>query len=241
MGCFARRRCRLRTILCLKRGAMIALAATIAFGRGGGRRTPPPSLAPRVVVTLDAPSLAEASSRRAASSPVVKARRLDLESPRARLPVRARRPAERSRAAHRARDPSAASAGVTASSSTGSPSVLPTTTSRARPHRRRRVPSTRTTEYHLALDSSPELIGADQLWGAELHDGGQRHQDRDHRQGIDQMHPFFDPAGYVYPPGYPKGKTHYTTPKVIVARAFPPARRPGSTRARPSTLSTPTT
>ena len=40
------------------------------------------------------------------------------------------------------------------------------------------------------------------------------------------MHPFFSPAGYVYPAGYPKGNTSYTTPKVIAARAFPP---PGET------------
>ena len=42
--------------------------------------------------------------------------------------------------------------------------------------------------------------------------------------GIDQTHPFFDPAGYQMPPGFPKGQTAYTTAKVIVARAFPPAR-----------------
>ena len=41
--------------------------------------------------------------------------------------------------------------------------------------------------------------------------------------GIDQTHPFFAPAGYAYPPGFPKGQTAYTTPKVIVARAFAPA------------------
>jgi subtilisin family serine protease len=41
--------------------------------------------------------------------------------------------------------------------------------------------------------------------------------------GVDQRHPFFDPAGYAYPAGYPKGNTAFTTPKVIVARAFRPA------------------
>ncbi len=44
--------------------------------------------------------------------------------------------------------------------------------------------------------------------------------------GIDQTHPFFDPAGYTMPDGFPKGQTAYTTAKVIVARAFPP---PGAT------------
>ena len=41
--------------------------------------------------------------------------------------------------------------------------------------------------------------------------------------GIDQTHPFFDPAGYTMPAGFPKGQNAFTTAKVIVARAFPPA------------------
>jgi subtilisin family serine protease len=40
--------------------------------------------------------------------------------------------------------------------------------------------------------------------------------------GVDQSHPFFDPDGYSYPPGFPKGNREFTTPKVIVARAFAP-------------------
>ena len=44
--------------------------------------------------------------------------------------------------------------------------------------------------------------------------------------GVDQTHPFFDPAGYAMPAGFPKGQADFTTAKVIVARAFPP---PGAT------------
>jgi subtilisin family serine protease len=44
--------------------------------------------------------------------------------------------------------------------------------------------------------------------------------------GVDQTHPFFDPAGYTMPAGFPKGQVGFTTAKVIVARAFPP---PGTT------------
>lgn len=40
--------------------------------------------------------------------------------------------------------------------------------------------------------------------------------------GIDQSHPFFDPAGFTMPPGFPKGRAASATAKVIVARAFPP-------------------
>ena len=38
--------------------------------------------------------------------------------------------------------------------------------------------------------------------------------------GVDQEHPFLDPTGFSYPPGFPKGTTGSTTPKVIVARGF---------------------
>src|SRR5919109_4094631 len=41
--------------------------------------------------------------------------------------------------------------------------------------------------------------------------------------GVDQRHLFFAPAGYAYPAGFPRGNTAFTTPKVIAARAFPPA------------------
>src|SRR4029453_1507926 len=39
--------------------------------------------------------------------------------------------------------------------------------------------------------------------------------------GIDQTSQFFNPSGYAYPPGFPKGDTRVTTPKVVVAGAFP--------------------
>ena len=45
--------------------------------------------------------------------------------------------------------------------------------------------------------------------------------------GVDPSNPFFNPAGMQYPPGFPKGGRRWTTPKVIVARAFP---GPGSGR-----------
>ncbi len=40
--------------------------------------------------------------------------------------------------------------------------------------------------------------------------------------GVDQRHPFFDPAGLTMPPGFPKGDVAFTSAKVIVARAFAP-------------------
>ena len=66
----------------------------------------------------------------------------------------------------------------------------------------------------------PEQIGADQLWaGGSLGDGIKIGIIDD---GVDAAHPYFDPSGFQYPPGFPKGQTKYTTPKVIVQRAFPP-------------------
>ncbi|MCD6520390.1 MAG: S8 family serine peptidase [Anaerolineae bacterium] len=38
--------------------------------------------------------------------------------------------------------------------------------------------------------------------------------------GIDITHPMLASAGFHYPPGYPKGDARYTTPKVVVARAY---------------------
>jgi subtilisin family serine protease len=74
-----------------------------------------------------------------------------------------------------------------------------------------------------ALDRSPQLIGADQLWGLpSFSTAGNGVKIAIIDDGIDQKHPFFDPTGFSYPAGFPKGNTAYTTPKVIVARAFAP-------------------
>jgi minor extracellular serine protease Vpr len=80
--------------------------------------------------------------------------------------------------------------------------------------------------FRLALNESPALIGAPALWAATGARGdGVKIAVID--DGVDQTHPFFAPTGFAYPPGFPKGATRYTTPRVIVARAFP---GPGSGR-----------
>ncbi len=77
--------------------------------------------------------------------------------------------------------------------------------------------------YRPLLDRSPRLIGADQLWGAPAFTtAGNGVKIGIIDDGVDQAHPFFDPAGYTMPPGYPRGDAAYTTAKVIVARAFSP-------------------
>ena len=77
--------------------------------------------------------------------------------------------------------------------------------------------------YHSLLNRSPQLIGAPAIWGPTLATAGNGMKIGIIDDGIDQTHPFFDPTGYAYPAGFPKGNTAYTTPKVIVARAFAPA------------------
>jgi subtilisin family serine protease len=78
--------------------------------------------------------------------------------------------------------------------------------------------------YTSSLDRSVPQIGAPQLWGPTLAAAGAGVKIGVIDDGLDQSHPFFTPSGYTMPAGYPKGQAAYTTAKVIVARAFAPAR-----------------
>lgn len=82
------------------------------------------------------------------------------------------------------------------------------------------------TRYTLALNQSPSVIAAT----------GYAEQTGAHGEGIkigvvddgvDSANPFFDPGGFEYPAGFPRGGLRWVSPKVIVARAFP---GPGSGR-----------
>ena len=73
--------------------------------------------------------------------------------------------------------------------------------------------------YSLALNRSPGPIGAGTLAAAGGGTGeGIKIAVVD--DGVDPTNTFFDPSGYSYPAGFPKGGTKWTTPKVIVARSF---------------------
>jgi subtilisin family serine protease len=80
--------------------------------------------------------------------------------------------------------------------------------------------------YTLETNRSPAIIGADTMW-ATTGDRGDGVKIGIVDDGVDQTNPFFNPAGFSYPAGFPRGARAYTTPKVIVARAFP---GPGSGR-----------
>ena len=74
----------------------------------------------------------------------------------------------------------------------------------------------------MQLDSTPQQIGANALWGAGLSTAGQGVKIGIIDSGVDHSHPFFNPAGYTMPAGFPKGQRRFTNAKVIVARAFAP-------------------
>ena len=92
---------------------------------------------------------------------------------------------------------------------------------RSRPGVAEVYPSVR---YSPTLYTSPGFIGAPALWGPGLTSAGNGIKIGIIDDGIDRTHPFFRTAGYRMPPGYPKGQRAYTTAKVIVARAFAPAK-----------------
>jgi subtilisin family serine protease len=76
--------------------------------------------------------------------------------------------------------------------------------------------------YRASLDRSVPAVGAPALWGPALETAGGGVKIGIIDDGIDVRHPFFSPAGYATPAGFPKGQTAFTSPKVIVARAFAP-------------------
>src|SRR6266536_2337392 len=88
--------------------------------------------------------------------------------------------------------------------------------------------------YHPNLSESYKIINASDAWTAAggRASAGSGIKIGDIDTGIDHNHPFFDPAGFSYPPGFPKcdaadSTTHtpdenckYVTEKVIVAKVF---------------------
>src|SRR3954447_21568659 len=82
--------------------------------------------------------------------------------------------------------------------------------------------------YPLDTNRSPSVIRADTFW-ATTGGRGQGVKIGVVDDGVDASNPFFNSTGFSYPAGFPKGGKKWTTPKVIVARAFPGAGsgRPG--------------
>jgi subtilisin family serine protease len=201
-------------------GSLVVLTAAGATARTAAPR----DRLVEVVVTLPGPSLAEAiRSDRELASAATAHRRLDLRAPASVTYLRSlARDQRRLQARIEARVPAAGVRwhyGVTLN---GMAVVVPASQLAAL----KRIPGATvwpSVTYHAQLDRTPQLIGAPQVWGPSLATSGQGIKIGIIDDGLDQSHTFFNPAGYSYPAGYPKGNTAYTTPKVIVARAFAPA------------------
>ena len=74
--------------------------------------------------------------------------------------------------------------------------------------------------YYATSDPGPSVIRAEALSNA-TGDEGQGMKIAVVDTGVDSSSTYLDPKGFSYPPGFPKGDTKLTTPKVIVAKVFP--------------------
>ncbi len=183
-----------------------ALLCLLTLGAGAQARTPTPAgTRTEVVVLLRAPALADASgSRQRAATRIATDQRLFVHALHATVPQSTVRWRYRLVA-------------------NGLAVVVP----RASVERLRSLPRVRDVvagvRYQTNAATRAVPAGAATLGLQGLTGSGAGIKIAIIDDGVDQRHPFFAPAGYVMPPGYPKGQKAYTTAKVIVARAFPPA------------------
>jgi minor extracellular serine protease Vpr len=74
--------------------------------------------------------------------------------------------------------------------------------------------------YTMALNRSPSVIAAPAFTAATGANGaGVKIAVVD--DGVDHQNAFFNPSGFTFPAGFPKGQRNFTTAKVIAARSFP--------------------
>ena len=214
--------------------AALVLAAPASAGRPAATAMTRGNDRLEVVAALTSPPLAEAISQSRALTDSARGRRLDLGSP---TSVSYLRSLEAAHAALAARIEEAIPTAQIRWRYSVVLNGLAVVVPRSRLSRLGAVPGVAevypNTTYHSLLDRSPGLIGAPTLWGPGLTTAGQGVKIGIIDDGIDQSHPFFSPAGYTMPPGFPKGDTAYTTAKVIAARAFPPPSPTWKNAAKP--------
>jgi subtilisin family serine protease len=207
--------------------ALLLVLGSLAFLAGGA--TARPDLAAgsdlvEVVVTLPQPSLSEATLHdRGLASARTAHRKLDLRAPAAVSYLRTLASAQRALQSRiQAAIPEARARWHYSVVLNGMAVVVPRSQlGRLKAIRGATVwPS---VTYHSLLDRSPQLIGAPAVWGPTLATAGEGIKIGIIDDGLDSTHVFFDPSGFTYPAGFPKGQAGYTTAKVIVARAFAPA------------------
>ena len=213
----------------------LALAAALALLAGGGAAAPPPRTGKlvEVVVTLPRPPLAVAASRnRLLATAMQRRRSLAPRTPAAVSYLRTLAAAQRTLSARLALAVPAARVRWHYGFALDGVSVVLPSADLPRLRALRGATVWPAVTYHALRSSTaiataapsnrgPTLIGATALWGANLATAGQGIKIALVDDGIDQAHPYFNPSGFSYPAGFPKGNTAYTTRKVIVARAFP--------------------
>ena len=204
------------------RRVALALTVVVCALAAGGASARTAAMA-EVVVTLPQPPLAQAvAQNRELAAAVKKRHSLDVRAPAAVSYLRTLASAQRtlqSRIA--AAVPGSSVRWRYSVTLDGLAVVLPT----SELHRLSSIPGATvwpSVTYHSLGTSGPQIIGAPAVWGATLATAGQGIKIGIIDDGVDQTHPYFNPSGFTYPPGFPKGNTAYTTPKVIVARAFAP-------------------
>ncbi len=184
--------------------AAALLAALAGSGNGASGARPQPATRTEVVVQLTAPPLARARETHRA------AQRLDGQQRRFKEALRETIPAATVRWRYRL-------------VANGLAVVVP----RADLVRLSRLPGVKQVfadvTYRTLAGPDAATIRARDLPGSTLGNAGAGIKIGIIDDGVDQKHAFFDPSGYTMPEGFPKGQAAYTTAKVIVARAFPPA------------------
>jgi subtilisin family serine protease len=209
-----------RVALLLAAVLVLALQGASALAQG----SQPSTDLVNVVVTLEEPPLAAAGAGRTLSA-TGKRTRLNFRTPASRSYLRTLAAAQRSLQSRiTTRFPGARFGWQYSVVLNGFSVTLP----RAQADRLASVDGVATVwpslRYRPLLDRSVKLIKANALYGATGTTTGQGIKIGIVDDGIDASHPFFNPAGYTAPPGFPKGVLAQTTAKVIVARAFPPPR-----------------
>jgi subtilisin family serine protease len=216
----------LRRLVPVLPALLASLVLLTAAGAGTSARSSTSSEAglAEVVVTLSQPPLAQAILRdRALAKATTTRHRLDVRAPASVSYLRTLAAAQRSLQAR-------ISAAIPSSSVRwhygvvldGMAVVVP----RSQLGRLSSIPGATvwpSVTYHSTLDRSAKLIGAPTIWGPTFATAGNGMKIGIIDDGLDQSHVFFDSSNFSYPAGFPKGNPAFTTPKVIVAKAFSPA------------------
>jgi subtilisin family serine protease len=211
----------------LRRVGLLLVVTLIVALPGAAALARPVSGTPelvQVVVTLEQPPLAGAALQDRALAGSRKRGRIDVRTPQSRSYLRTLAGAQRSLQSRIAGSFPGARFGWNYSVVLNGFSV---TLPRDQAEKLGSVAGVRTVWpsrlYRPMLDRSVKLIKASSLYGAApATTNGQGLKIGVIDDGIDASHPFFNPAGYTPPPGFPKGVLADTSSKVIVARAFPP-------------------